>query len=144
MDTMEILRAVRAQEMTVEEAELQLRKQPFEDLGFAKLDLHRKLRSGFPETVFCQGKPDESLAAIFETLYRENGEVLGTRASQAQYELVRRALPGISYDPGTEQYLRLLGKINCWLANMADEVYEVSCGLPICVKCAENSAQRAC
>ena len=51
---------------------------------------------------------------------------------------------GISYDPGTEQYLRLLGKINCWLANMADEVYEVSCGLPICVKCAENSAQRAC
>ena len=51
---------------------------------------------------------------------------------------------GISYDPGTEQYLRLLGKINCWLANMADEVYEVSCGLPICVKCAENSAERAC
>lgn len=51
---------------------------------------------------------------------------------------------GISYDPGTEQYLRLLGKINCWLANMADEVYEVSCGLPICVKCAENGAERAC
>lgn len=51
---------------------------------------------------------------------------------------------GISYDPGTEQYLRLLGKINCWLADMADEVYEVSCGFPICVKCAENSAQRAC
>ena len=51
---------------------------------------------------------------------------------------------GISYDPGTEQYLRLLGKINCWLADMADEVYEVSCGLPICVKCAENGAERAC
>ena len=51
---------------------------------------------------------------------------------------------GISYDPGTEQYLRLLGKINCWLADMADEVYEVSCGLPICVKGAENGAERAC
>ena len=51
---------------------------------------------------------------------------------------------GISYDPGTEQYLRLLGKINCWLADMADEVYEVSCGFPICVKGAENGAERAC
>ena len=50
---------------------------PYEDLGYAKLDHHRKIRSGFPETVFCQGKPDEYLAEIFKKLYESNGEVLG-------------------------------------------------------------------
>ncbi len=106
MDVKKMLEEVREGTLSVEEAAGRLENLPYEDLGFAKLDLHRKLRSGFPETVFCQGKPDESLAAIFETLYRENGEVLGTRASQAQYELVRRALPGISYDP-VSRILRL-------------------------------------
>ena len=72
---------------------------PYEDLGYAKLDLHRKLRSGFPETVYCQGKPDQYLADIFDTLYRENGEVMGTRATEQQYLLVKERIPGIIYDP---------------------------------------------
>lgn len=59
---------------SIEEAENAFKNLPYEDLGYAKLDLHRKLRSGFPETVFCQGKPDAYLADIFETLYRENGK----------------------------------------------------------------------
>ena len=70
-----------------------------QDLGYAKLDLHRKLRSGFPETVYCQGKPDQYLADIFDTLYRENGEVMGTRATEQQYLLVKERIPGIIYDP---------------------------------------------
>ena len=40
---------------------------PYEELGYAKLDHHRKLRSGFGETVFCQGKPDAYLAEIFRS-----------------------------------------------------------------------------
>ena len=39
---------------------------PYEDLGYAKLDHHRKLRSGFGETVFCQGKPDAYLMEIYK------------------------------------------------------------------------------
>ena len=63
----------------LEEAEGALRRQPFEDLGYAKLDTHRKIRSGFPEVVFCAGKADAHLLAIFGRLYEEEGEVLGTR-----------------------------------------------------------------
>ena len=99
MDIKEMLHNVREGHMSIEEAEERLKNLPYEDLGFAKLDLHRKLRSGFPETVFCQGKPDAYLASIFETLHRENGEVLGTRASRSQFELVRERIPGILYDP---------------------------------------------
>ena len=85
--------------MSVDDAEKELKDLPYKDMGYAKLDLHRKLRSGFPETVFCQGKPDEFLAKIFQTLYEKNGEVLGTRASKEQYELVKSILPQAVYDP---------------------------------------------
>ncbi len=70
----------------------------FEDLGFARLDTGRKERTGFPETVFCQGKEDSFLREIFKRLYEKNGEVLGTRASAAQFEVVKAVLPEIRYD----------------------------------------------
>lgn len=99
MDIKNMLKQVRDGKLDPEQAEELLKNLPYEDLGYAKLDLHRKLRSGFPETVYCQGKPDEYLAKIFSTLYRENGEVLGTRATGEQYELVKRELPEAVYDP---------------------------------------------
>ena len=52
MDTRELLNLVREGKISVEEAERELRDVPYKDLGYAKLDLHRKLRSGFPDTVF--------------------------------------------------------------------------------------------
>ena len=70
----------------------------FEDLGFARLDTGRKERTGFPETVFCQGKEDSFLREIFKRLYEKNGEVLGTRASVAQFEVVKAVLPELRYD----------------------------------------------
>ncbi len=69
------------------------------DIGWAKLDLGRERRTGFPEVVFCQGKPDEALVAICRTLAERQGSVLGTRADARQAELVRGALPGVRYDP---------------------------------------------
>ena len=68
-------------------------------LPYAKLDTSRKERTGFPEVVFCEGKADEFLRGIFLRLYELNGEVLGTRATQAQYELLRSVLPELRYDP---------------------------------------------
>lgn len=99
MDVRGILEGVAAGTLSLEQAEKQLKNLPYEDLGYAKLDLHRKLRNGFPETVYCQGKPDAYLPEIFERLYRENGEVLGTRATQQQYQLVKEKIPEISWDP---------------------------------------------
>lgn len=99
MNVKKILEQVSMGTLSPEEAGEMLKNLPYEDLGYAKLDLHRKLRSGFPETVYCQGKPDQYLADIFDTLYRENGEVMGTRATEQQYLLVKERIPGIIYDP---------------------------------------------
>ena len=66
--------------------------------GFADLDTGRKERTGFAEVVFCQGKEDAFLRDIFARLYGANGEVMGTRATPAQYEVVRSVLPGAKYD----------------------------------------------
>lgn len=82
----------------MEEAELALRRKPFDDMGYAKLDGHRKMRSGFPEVIFCSGKADEHLVNIYERMYRDEGEVFGTRASGHQYEIVKRAVPEVVYD----------------------------------------------
>lgn len=62
MDVGELLRQVKSGELEIGQAEQLLKDLPYEDLGYAKLDHHRKLRSGFGETIFCQGKPDEYLA----------------------------------------------------------------------------------
>ena len=99
MDVKKILEQVSMGTLSPEEAGEMLKNLPYEELGYAKLDLHRKLRSGFPETVYCQGKPDQYLADIFDTLYRENGEVMGPRATEQQYLLVKERIPGIIYDP---------------------------------------------
>ncbi len=99
METREILTKLKNHEITVEEAERFFRKEPFEEMGYAKLDSHREVRSGFPEVIFCSGKADEHLLHIFGRLYRDNGEVLGTRASKQQYELLKEHFPQVQYDP---------------------------------------------
>ena len=53
MEVKEVLEQVRAGSMSVNDAEAYFRRQPLEELGYAKLDTHRKLRSGFAEVVFC-------------------------------------------------------------------------------------------
>ena len=94
-----MLEQVKAGQLDIAEAEEKLKDLPYEDLGYAKLDHHRKLRSGFGETIFCQGKPDPYLKEIFLKFYERDGEVLGTRASKEQYELIRYLVPAAVYDP---------------------------------------------
>lgn len=98
MEAREILEQVKAGKLSIEDAEKFFRKQPFEELGYAKLDSHREIRSGFPEVIFCSGKPDEYLVSIYKKMYEVNGEAFGTRASVRQFELVREVIPEISYD----------------------------------------------
>lgn len=98
MDTRGILERVKNGMISVEEAERMFRRAPFEDMGFAKLDTHRKLRNGFPEVVFCSGKNDDFLLDIYKRLYEAEGEVLGTRANDHQYELIKGSLPEVTYD----------------------------------------------
>lgn len=99
MEAREILELVKNGSMSVEEAEGFFRRQPFEDMGYAKLDLHRRIRSGFPEVIFCSGKPDEFLINIFQKMAEKEGQAFGTRATAEQYEMVRKVIPDIQYDP---------------------------------------------
>jgi len=65
-----------------------LRDLPFEDLGFAKLDHHRALRTGMPEVIFAAGKTTEQVATIFARMAIAGGNVLATRSSREAYEAV--------------------------------------------------------
>ena len=98
METAEVLQKVKSGEISVEDAERYFRKRPFEEMGYAKLDTHRKIRSGFSEVIFCSGKADEHLLRIFGKLYEEDGEVFGTRATKEQYEMIREQYPQVEYD----------------------------------------------
>lgn len=99
LETREILEQVRSGEMSVNDAESFFRRQPFEELGYARLDTHRKVRSGFAEVVFCSGKADEHLLRIYERIYEMEGEVLGTRAAKEQAHLIQERFGEAEYDP---------------------------------------------
>ena len=92
-----LLSEVASGQQGVDDAVAQLRTLPFEDLGFATLDHHRALRSGFPEVVFCSGKTDEQVALIIESLAQRGPRVLATRATPAQYELAYQYVPDVQY-----------------------------------------------
>jgi len=72
----------------VEEALDALKRLPYEDLGFAKIDTHRDLRTGFPEVVFCEGKTLEQFAGVVWSL-PENEFMMGTRADRDVYDAVK-------------------------------------------------------
>jgi hypothetical protein len=86
----QLLSKVRAGKISPEDAFQMLRHLPYEDLGFAKVDHHRLIRSGMPEVVFCQGKSLKHILAIFGSLEKENKTVLLTRADKKTFQAVRR------------------------------------------------------
>ena len=70
-----------------------LRRMPFEDLGFARVDHHRAVRQGFPEVIFGAGKTPEQVAAIAERLVAAGQTLLVTRTDAAAYAAVARVVP---------------------------------------------------
>src|SRR5678816_4162517 len=90
---------VRRGKLSPDDAVARLRHLPFEDLGFAKVDHHRALRAGMPEVIFGEGKTPEQTAAIFARLAKRNGNVLVTRASEAQFDAVRKKIKRAEHRP---------------------------------------------
>ena len=99
MDVGQILEKVKCGKLSVEMAKQALENMRYEELGYAKLDTDRKKRTGFAEVVFCSGKANEQLLEIYKRIYESEGEVLGTRATQVQYEWLKKEFPEIMYDP---------------------------------------------
>ena len=70
----------------------------FSDLDFAKIDVGRLARRGFPEAAFAEGKSPDDLTKILETLVEKNGVALATRAKPNQYKKVIQALPDARFE----------------------------------------------
>ncbi len=83
-----LLNEVREGRMAVNEAVDRLKDLPFEDIGFAKLDHHRALRTGMPEVIFASGKTAAQVATIFARMAKAGGNVLATRATREMFEAV--------------------------------------------------------
>jgi NCAIR mutase (PurE)-related protein len=81
-DFRQLLESVKAGETSVDEAMLELKKAPFEDIGYAKVDLHRKIRQGAAEVIYGAGKTPEQIAGIVDIM-KKNGQerILITRMS---------------------------------------------------------------
>ena len=94
---MKILNGVAEGNTSPEDAADILKDLPFEDLGFANIDHHRKLRTGYPEAVFCQGKKPQQIAEIMKGLADKNANVIGTRATLTDYEAVKAVMPEAEY-----------------------------------------------
>lgn len=110
------------------------------EMEFAKPDTDREARTGFPEVVFCSGKADAYLVQICEKLLQTQGCLLGTRASQHQYEVVREKLPQVQYNP-ISGILKIPGKNAEPERAEAEETEEESgTGLPYIAICTAGTA----
>jgi NCAIR mutase (PurE)-related protein len=88
----QLLQAVQRGEVSVEDAELKLKMQPYEELDYAKLDLHRGIRQGVPEVIYGAGKTAEQIIGIVRMM-RANGQktILITRMDSEKAETVKAA-----------------------------------------------------
>ncbi len=74
-----------------------LRSLPYEDLGFAKIDTHREVRKGFPETIFCQGKTIPQISQILKKLPKDQN-ILLTKANKNVYTAVKKSYHTAQYN----------------------------------------------
>src|SRR5205823_161983 len=74
-----------------------LRRLPYEDLGFAKVDHHRAIRDALPEVILGLGKTPEQIAAIGARLAEENGRLLVTRLTPEGFAALKDAVPDAEY-----------------------------------------------
>ncbi len=92
-----LFQQIRNGDVSPDDAVELLRHLPFEDLGFAKVDHHRRLRTGMPEVIFGQGKTAAQVAQIFTSLAGHGGNILATRADEKQFAAVKKKVRGARY-----------------------------------------------
>jgi pyridinium-3,5-biscarboxylic acid mononucleotide synthase len=123
----DLLEDVRRGKRSVATALELLRRLPYEDLGFAKVDHHRSLRQGIPEVVFAQGKTRSQILSIAEAIAAGGSNVVVTRIDKADAEALAARLPGTRYsEPGRIAWLtrgpksKPLGRVLVISAGTAD------------------------
>ena len=122
-----------------------LRRLPFEDLGFAKVDHHRSIRQGFPEVVFGQGKTPDQIAKICKSIMSHSTKVIVTRAEYIAFENVQRLFSDAKYD----EHARII-TIEKPLKNQPDKIpgILVACAgtsdLPVATEAAITAEMMGC
>jgi len=96
-DIEKILRDVSKGNLSVENAIEKLRHFPSEDLGFARIDHHRDIRTGYPEIIYCEGKTTEQIVTIFSHIFKTGQNVIGTRANIDNFEAVKSKIPSAQW-----------------------------------------------
>lgn len=111
-------------ETSVEKVLDYLKVLPFDDMGFAKIDLHRGLRKGFPEVVYCPGKTDQEIVSILDKLVEHHSNVLATRASTEVFDKVKKQHPKAQF----HERARCITIVDEPLKKVAGKILVVSAG----------------
>jgi len=94
-----LLNEVKNGNTTVDKALEVLKNFPYTDLGFARIDHHREMRTGYPEIIYCAGKSVEQVKEIVRVMSERENNVIGTRANKEMYDAVKSIVPEAVYYP---------------------------------------------
>jgi pyridinium-3,5-biscarboxylic acid mononucleotide synthase len=94
-----LLNEVKDERISVKKALEVLKNFPYADLGFARIDHHREMRTGYPEIIYCEGKSVEQVREIFSVMSENENNVFGTRANQEMYKAVKSISKDVVYFP---------------------------------------------
>jgi len=92
-----LLTDVKTGKTSVDDALGVLKNFPYTDLGFARIDHHREIRTGYPEIVYCAGKTVEQVKEIFRVMSERENNAVGTRANQEMFDAVKSIIPEAVY-----------------------------------------------
>ena len=91
MNTKALLEDVKNGKISVDEALLKIKLSPFEDIGFAKVDLHRKVRQGVPEVIYGAGKTAEQIIKIIDVMIKnEQKSIIITRIDKQTADIISK------------------------------------------------------
>lgn len=94
-----ILQAVKNGDVSIDDAALKLKMKPFEDIDYAKIDFHRKIRNGVPEIIYGSGKTAEQITGIIKLmLEKEQDTILVTRLSEEKYLEIKKTHSELQYN----------------------------------------------
>jgi hypothetical protein len=94
-----LLKDVKSEKISIEQALIRLKSLPFEDLGYARVDHHRSLRKGFPEVIWGEGKSVSQILSIMRQLKGKSQNILITRLDERKAKAVQKIFPKSQYSP---------------------------------------------
>ncbi|HHX18477.1 MAG TPA: nickel pincer cofactor biosynthesis protein LarB [Clostridium sp.] len=92
-----LLENVKKGSVSIDDALVDLKKLPFEDMGFAKVDHHRNIRNGYPEVIYSEGKTIEQIKEIVKKLTEKNNNIMATRADYKVYQGIKEIAQDVVY-----------------------------------------------